>query len=221
MKTLITVIFSLSTVLAYNISLAQEAWVTDELKITLRSGESTRHKILRELFAGASIEVIQDNPETGFSLVKTDDGFEGYVMSRFVSKEMPAKAQVTALKKRLTQLETGDKKTEMGSLYKDIDELNQEIIRLTQENANLQSDLDRITEVSGDALKLNDQHLAVLESNKLLESELSIYKAENLRLENSEKRETYINAIAAILLGIVIAIVVPRIARNRGRSEWG
>jgi len=196
------------------------AWVTEKLKITLRSGESTRHKILRELFAGTELEVISTNPDTGFTKVKTPQGFEGYVMSRFVTETAPAIAQLDTLKTQLKQLEGKGNNGQLVALQKTVEELNQEVLRLTAQNNELQGELTNVNAVSGDALKLSDQHLDVLERNKMLENELSVAKAENQRLSSNDKREGFYNGIGAIILGIFIALVVPRFGRNKGNTEW-
>ena len=62
--------------------LAQTAYVTDEFKITLRSGESATHRILRMLPTGEQVTVLSSNPDTGYSKVRTSGGAEGFVLTR-------------------------------------------------------------------------------------------------------------------------------------------
>ena len=61
---------------------AKTAYVTDELKITLRTGESATHRIARMLPTGEKLTVLSTNEKTGYSKVRTTGGAEGFVLTR-------------------------------------------------------------------------------------------------------------------------------------------
>lgn len=219
MKTLVLALCTL-ILAAPTVANAKQAWVTDKLKITLRSGESTRHKILRELYAGTEMEVISSNPETGFTYVKTAKGHEGYVMSRFVSEQMPPVARVAALESKIRLLESSGDGEEVSILSQTVDELNVELLKLSQDNAALKTQLDQIMIDSGDALKVNGQHLEVLEKNKLLQNELSLMKAENERISSNNISDARINIGLAVVLGMILVLVFQHFTRRKSSSEW-
>ena len=50
---------------------AETRYVSDELEITLRQGESTSHRISAMLKSGTAVEVLGTNKATGYSRVKT------------------------------------------------------------------------------------------------------------------------------------------------------
>ena len=60
--------------------LAESMYVTDLLKLTLRSGPSTEHKILSVVESGYQVEMLE--PGEDWSLVRIADGKEGYVLTR-------------------------------------------------------------------------------------------------------------------------------------------
>lgn len=211
---------ALALLFAAPASLAEKAWVTEELKITLRSGESTRHKILRELLAGTELNVISSNPETGFTKVITEKGHEGYVMSRFVNTEEPAVSRVRKLEAQIATLQSSDSGSQITLLEQTVEGLNEEITRVEEENQTLREEIDNITSLSGDATKISKQHREILERNELLENELNVAKAENARLADNRKRDGVIDGVVAVIIGILIAIIVPRVASSRGSSEW-
>ena len=205
----------------YTVSAAAEtAWVTEDLKITLRSGESTRHKILRELYVGSSLTVVSENPETGFTKVITEKGHEGYVMSRFVSAEKPYKVQLAEAKAQLKTLGKGNAGEQLNLLQNTIDELNAELGQLEAENRKLNDELTQINAASGDAIKISEQHLDVLERNELLENQLSVAQAENMRLSDNRKREGYIHGVIAMIIGMIAALVIPNLKGSKRNSEW-
>lgn len=58
-------------------------FISDNLKITLRSGPSTGNKILAVLQSGQTVEVV--NPGDEWSQVTMADGKEGWVLSRYLT----------------------------------------------------------------------------------------------------------------------------------------
>jgi len=61
---------------------AESLYVTDQLKLTLRSGPSTEHKILAVVESGQKVEMLE--PGEDWSMVRTANGKEGYVLTRYL-----------------------------------------------------------------------------------------------------------------------------------------
>jgi len=64
---------------------AETMYVTDVLKLTLRSGPSTEHKILSVIESGQQVEIME--PGDDWTLVRLANGKEGYVLSRYLTPE--------------------------------------------------------------------------------------------------------------------------------------
>ncbi len=58
---------------------AESMYVTDRLKLTLRSGPSTEHKILAVVESGQKVEMLE--PGEDWSMVRNANGKEGYVLT--------------------------------------------------------------------------------------------------------------------------------------------
>ena len=71
-KKIVTLLLVLCSVSAF----AKTAYVTDELKITLRSGESSTHRIIRMLPTGERLTVLSSDSGNGYSKVRTASGAE-------------------------------------------------------------------------------------------------------------------------------------------------
>ena len=61
---------------------AESLYVTDQLKLTLRSGPSTEHKILAVVESGQKVEMLE--PGDDWSMVRNANGKEGYVLTRYL-----------------------------------------------------------------------------------------------------------------------------------------
>jgi len=64
---------------------AETMYVTDVLKLTLRSGPSTEHKILSVVESGQLMEILE--PGEDWTLVRIANGKEGYVLTRYLIPE--------------------------------------------------------------------------------------------------------------------------------------
>jgi SH3 domain protein len=89
---------------------ADTRYVGDQLIVTLRLGESTKHKILKTLKTGTPVEVLQEG-ET-YMKVRTNDGTEGYVLRQYISSNPPKSQRIdkleiekNALQKKINELQ--------------------------------------------------------------------------------------------------------------------
>ena len=77
---------------------AENMYVTDSLKLTLRSGPSTGHKILAVVESGQSVEVLEAGED--WSLVRIHNGKEGYVLTRYLVSEPTHNIRLEQLQKK-------------------------------------------------------------------------------------------------------------------------
>jgi SH3 domain protein len=107
---------------------AETMYVTDVLKLTLRSGPSTEHKILSVVESGQLVEMVE--PGEDWSLVRIANGKEGYVLTRYLMPEPTHNV-------RLEQLQNKHK-----ALMQQSATLLEENTRLRSENKKFKSTLD-------------------------------------------------------------------------------
>ena len=70
---------------------AQPRYVSDRLEVTLRTGTSTQHSIIRMVPSGARVEVLETDGASGYSRVRAADGTEGWVLTRYLMEEPAAR----------------------------------------------------------------------------------------------------------------------------------
>jgi len=110
------------------IGFAETMYVTDVIKLTLRSGPSTEYKILAVVESGQQLEILEPGEE--WSLVRLANEKEGYVLTRYLMPEMPNSV-------RLEQLQAKHK-----ALTEQAATLLEENTQLKEENKNLKAALD-------------------------------------------------------------------------------
>ena len=72
-----------------------------------------------------------------------------------------------------------------------------------------------------DVIQLDADNRRLVEETENLRSEVEMLEAENQRLHDKLDSEDFINGALAVLLGVVITLVVPRVwPRRRKSSSW-
>ena len=201
---------------------AETRYITDEFEVTMRSGTSIENSIVRMLSSGEAITVLEEDLASQYSLVETEDGKKGYVLSRFLIAEPAAREQLQALRQRFDlQREQIDTQTTQ------IETLNQELSREQTDNQALKSTLraseQELSEVRGAAQNTLD----ILAQNKRLQTvveQLRDEKAQltdvNAELKDSTRLDWFVRGGAVSLIAFVIGILVTRI-RWRKQDSWG
>jgi SH3 domain protein len=108
---------------------AQTRYVTDSIRITLRTGPALDRKIIAMLESGQPVTVVESDND--WTHIRLPDGRDGWILTRFLQDDTPLKDRLAALQKRYDDLVTST-----GDPMK-------EIARLTDENNTLKTDLEK------------------------------------------------------------------------------
>jgi len=79
-------------------------YVSDELEITMRNGQGVQFSIRKMLESGTRLDVLETDP-AGYSKVRTSEGVEGWVLTRYLSNSPSARDQLEASQQRVANLE--------------------------------------------------------------------------------------------------------------------
>jgi len=84
------------------VGFAETRYVTDLLKLPLRTGPSTEYKILDLVKSGQQLEVVE--PGKDWSKVRLPNGKEGYVLNRYLVGQPTSAVQLAKLQSQYTSL---------------------------------------------------------------------------------------------------------------------
>ena len=65
---------------------AQTRYVSDKLVITVRTGQGAQFQIIKTLESGDHVKVLETT-DTGYTLIETTDGTEGWVRTQYLADE--------------------------------------------------------------------------------------------------------------------------------------
>jgi SH3 domain protein len=197
-------------------------YITDQFEVTMRSGTSTTNEILMILKSGEEVMLLEQDPVTQYSLVKTASGKQGYVLSRFLVDIPSARQRLTAL-----QQSTAAMKQENISLQAKISNLEADLENQLAENDHLKTtllttdeELDRVSIAAENTLDIVDKNMSMESTITELKVQQTLLVDENSELKDSTKIDWFMRGAAVALVAFLIGILVTRI-RWKKKSSWG
>jgi len=135
---------------------AESMYVTDLIKVDLRTGPSIGHKIIKMVESGEKIELIE--PGQDWSLVRLNDGKEGWILNRYMISDETSKIKLVQLESEHSTL-----KAKVNSIFEENSELKTENKKLGSEFSDTKKELERIRN-EYEALKADSAEFLTLQS---------------------------------------------------------
>jgi SH3 domain protein len=201
---------------------AETLYVTDIFKITMRSGESTSHKILRMLNSGMAIQVLSTNPQSGYSKIRAGSSV-GYVLTRQLMKEPSARSQLASLQKEIDALKAapGELRSNLANLQKQHRDLTKTHKELQAIKDKQEQELQSIQRTASNAIRISNERNELRKQVANLTREVEDLKQENRDLSNEATRDWFLIGAGVIIAGILIGLILPHLRFQRRRSSWG
>ena len=202
---------------------AESRYVTDQFKITLRSGESATHKLLRMVSSGTELQLLGSNPANGYSKVRLRDGKEGYVLTRQLMKIPSARDRLVTAEKTLEELqeEPGKLTTKLVRLQEAHQKLQVEHKNLIQSKEALDKELESIRRTASNAIRISNERNELRKMVATLTHQVEELKQDNRELSNDSNQEWFLIGAGVIILGIILGLILPHLRFQRRKSSWG
>lgn len=179
---------------------AETMYVSDVLRLTLRTGPSTENKILAVLESGQQLEIVKSGKE--WSLVRLPNGKEGWVLSRYLTPNETSNIQLERL-----QLKHKNLTAQAAELLEDNNALKAENERLKIE---LEATQERMGSTRADYEALKSEAAEFLSLKTKYEraaSQLAEQTAKAKKLEEKLTKSEMNYAIKWFLAGSAVLIV--------------
>ncbi|MGD2032946.1 MAG: TIGR04211 family SH3 domain-containing protein [Gammaproteobacteria bacterium] len=178
-----------------------------EVEVTLRTGQGTGYSIVQMIRSGTPVEVLQEDPGSGYTRVRMPAGAEGWILTRYLTTNPVGAEQLVTAQQRIDQLQrqNGQLVTERDRYLKEADSLAEELTRLK--------------DLSSNALALEESNQRMQATVSRQEETIGRLQSENERLASRTQRDWFIAGASVLIIGIVLGVVLPRI-RWRRRRSW-
>lgn len=197
-------------------------YVSDKQFVPLRSGAGGDYRIVhRGIPSGTRLTVSQLSSDGDWAEITTDRGTSGWIRVQYLMEEVPAQLRLQANEQRLRTLTQ-----ENEGLRTELNQLKTEKVDLLNQSTSTESDLRSVSEeltqlkqISGKAVQLDADNRRLVEEAENLRSSVDMLESENQRLQDSLRSSAFIDGALAVLLGVIITLVVPRLWPKRKRND--
>ena len=201
---------------------AETIYVSEKLKLDMRSGTSNKHKILKMLPSGSPLTVISQDRKTGYTKVRTRSGTQGFVLTRLTQRQPGAQQLLEQTSKELEQLKTENQRLNDAFLALQSDnKLNvSDKSTLMVERDQLSRELQELKQTAGYAIRLKQERNQLQERVVNIERENQKLKRETQALEDTSNQDWFLNGGIVAFFGIFFGLLIPKLSWQKRRSNW-
>lgn len=195
-----------------------QRYISDELELPMRTGASTQFRILRMLSSGTPVTLVDTDPASGYSRVRTEDGTLGFVPTRYLSETPGARQQLDAAEAALAPLQAEN--AQLSTRLEGLHTLEQQVRALQEENQRLDQELARVRNISANAIALDERNETLEHQVINLERSLQLAQQDNELLRDRRNQDWFLRGAGVLMAGLLIGLILPRL-RSRRSSRWG
>ncbi|MDH4274539.1 MAG: TIGR04211 family SH3 domain-containing protein [Gammaproteobacteria bacterium] len=198
---------------------AATRYVTDVVYVTLRAGQGDNTRILRNIKSGTPLQVLEDGDE--WVRVKTEDGLDGWIRTRYLEKEPIAADKLDQAVKRVEKLqaENTQMKERLQSLRNELGESEKDRKRLTTDHDKISQNYSRLQEVSAKPAEIEHENQELRRRTSEMDKELQVLRQENEKFKGSATRDWFFAGAGVLLGGVLLGLLSSKMSFRR-RSEW-
>ncbi len=213
----ITAMVWLSCALVAGRADAESAWVSDRFEVTLRTGPSTSNAIRLMVRSGTELEIIAQDTDSGYTQVRTSGGTEGWVLSRYLMDEPPAREQLATLTGELTNAESrgSSLNSQLGAIRSQYDDATQRIANLERDKSRIEQDLADIKRTAANAVAIDEQNKEFRQQLATAEIRVATMEQENRELMSQTARYWFMTGALVLTIGFMLGLWLPRIRWQR------
>lgn len=181
----------------------------DSLTVLLRASPQPDAEVVhRGLASGAAVTLLGNRGT--MARVRTADGTEGWLASRFLLDEPIARDQLAEARAEIERLRKLNDESEAARM----------LAAMEAENNALTVQLEAARAAVRDSDALEQSNIELSRRNAALQQETEAARTELARLEKSQQMEYFRNGAIAVGGGALLTLLVPWLRPRRKRSEW-
>lgn len=193
---------------------AERRYVSEDFEITMRTGPGTDRKIISLIPSGHEVDVVTTGEE--WSEVVLPNGKQGWVLSRYLTEQLPTAMKLERLQQRYDKIAAENKE-----LSAQVTKLGTDNSRLTNELDQTQSDLSQLSNAhetlkseSAEFLKLKSKYETAVKEMK--EASAKAEKAESAlnQLAGNEFNKGLLYGGGLLIFGFIVGYILKRPKRR-------
>ena len=202
---------------------SETRYVSDELSIPMRSGASSKHRIISFPKSGSALNIEETSADGNYVRVTTRDGKEGWVEEQYLMRQPSARDRIVVVNNKLekSRQELKELKRKISSLDSQNSELNAQVKQSQREIKSLESSMEKLKRISANPVALANENKTLEDQVRQLTASNEMLTEENETLADASTREWFILGAAVSLGSLLFGLLITRINWKRKRHSWG
>lgn len=216
-------LLTLLTLLHTPLAAQETRYISDDVFIVLHAGPGSNYRWLGRLIPGTELVEQRRSTDGNWAEVRTRRGTLGWVQAEYLASEPPAQARLPAVVRQLedAQRDGADLRRDLAAAQAERDALRAQLDESSAALQRVSEELAQLRQVSGSAVETAEDNRRLVEETTALRMNLNTLRADNQRLQDRLRSSAFIDGALAVLLGVIIAVVVPRLwPKRRASSSW-
>lgn len=198
-------------------------YISDKIFVPLHKGPGNDYRWAARLTPGTKLTVSKKSSNGKWAEVTTSRGTAGWVLVEHLTADTPAQLRLPAAQARAEKLAAtnAELSSELAALKSEKVEILNQANNTDSQLGSVSEELANLKQISGKAVQLDTDNRRLVMETETLRSETETLKAENQRLQDKLHSQDFLNGALAVLMGVFITLVVPRLwPKRRKSSSW-
>ncbi len=201
---------------------AGAGYVSDQLKVPLRSGASNGHRIIKFLRSGTALTIV--DTEGDYSEVKTTGGDKtGWVLTQDIMSVPSGRDRLVSVNAKLAKSKEEVKKlkSSLAAMRKDVKQLNNDKGELQNERTNLSNSLDDLKITAANPVAMSKKNKQLKKELEKIRANEAMLNKDNQQLRSNVMQEWFVIGGAVSIGSLILGLILTRINWRRKRDSWG
>jgi SH3 domain protein len=211
----LSVLFSLCFFLMVNPAHSETKYITDEIRVMVRSDPGGDRRIIAMPMSGTRVEVLKQS-EDGWSKVRLPNEKEGWLLTRYLSQGLPSKEVVAKLKSENEVLRQRAKTLteENGRLKKERSDFQNALSKQTKTANTLKDSYETLKKGSSEYLSLKASYEKASEDLATKTKRQAELEEELKALQKSQTLQWFLGGAGVLFVGLIVGFMSRRPRRR-------
>ena len=203
-------------------ALSETRYVTDLIFTPVRTGPGGDYRIINKgLPSGTEVSYYGLSDDGIWAEIETKGGTRGYLRAQYLQSNAPRGSQVNALEATLAEevARTAQLQRELDDAMGQLTSTDSSMSTAARELKETRETLAEVKRVSANAIQLDQMTKSLTGKLEEANGRNDLLKLENARLQDRISSNRAIEVVVLIVLGIMIALLVPGLSVKRRRND--
>ncbi|SMF96639.1 SH3 domain protein [Methylomagnum ishizawai] len=199
----------------------KKGYITDKLEVQMRAGQTLQHKVLKMIPSGTPVTIMGDNYDTGYSLVKLENGEDGWVLTRYLTTEPLVRSQLDEARRKLMAAQDDNRrlKEELVAIQSGKEGLDHISRQHRAEIERLNTELIAIRQASANAVQIQDERDRLQQYVIELERDVETLRREKTALESDYRQGWFMTGAGVLFAGMLLGVILPKLSWRK-KASW-